>query len=203
MRRPSTSSAPRSSNSSAERSPSGISMSPAVAWSGMADPMAVLPRADVPGGVQRQPAQRARRPSGGDKLERALRERPGGPRGDPHPQHGGPVRRDLVGQRLDRLVALLLYLDDHPVAVAIPGQGYGADPKLLGQRQVERTIVAQRGRRGGRNGGAAAGLSQHLVKELVDSFCQQADLELLQDDAGHPATGAGLQVEGPVSRLPY
>ena len=113
-----------------------------------------------PVGVQRQPAQRARRPARRDELQRALRERPGRARADPHPQHAGPVAGDVIGQRLDRRVALLLRLDDHPVAVAVPGERDRADPEVLGQRQVERAVVAQRRRggcrdRGGRRCGAA------------------------------------------------
>ena len=68
----------------------------------MAGPVAVLPRADVSGGVQRKPAQRARRPARGDQLECALRERAGRAWRDPHPQDTRPIDGDVVGERLDR-----------------------------------------------------------------------------------------------------
>src|SRR5580692_307332 len=204
--RPCTVSVPRSSSSSASRSPSGRSVSPAspaVALSGTAGPVAVLARADVPGGVERQAAQRARRAPGRDQAERAVRERPGRARGDPHPEHAGAVDRDVVRQRLDRRLAVLLRLDDHSVAVAVPGQGDRADPEVLGQRQVERAVIAQQRRSALGNVLGRPGASQHLVEKLVEALRQQADLELLKGDAGHPPRRGGLQVERPVTRLPY
>ena len=116
----------------------------------MADPVAVLPGADVPGRVQRQAAERTWRPSLADQLERAPGERPGGRGRDPHPQHSGAVLGDVVGQRLDRRVRFLLCLDHDALVVTIPGQGDDADPELLKQRQVERLIVGRAGRRPGR-----------------------------------------------------
>src|SRR3954447_3042073 len=68
--------------------------------------VAVLPRAHVPGRVQRQRAQRARRPAGGHHPAGAGDERTGRPRGDRHPQRVGAllgVGEDRV--LLDRLVA--------------------------------------------------------------------------------------------------
>src|SRR5918992_1336576 len=41
-----------------------------------------------------------------------------------------------------------------------------------------------------------------LVGEPPQPFREQSDLELLQADARHPPTVAGLQEEGPVTRLP-
>src|SRR6202000_1354004 len=102
-------------------------------------PMTVLPRAHVTARVERQPTQRARRTATRDELECPLRERPGRARADSDPQYPGTVDRNVVGQRLDGSVALLLGLDDHPVAVAVPGERDRTDPEVLGQRQVKRS----------------------------------------------------------------
>src|SRR5450756_2660880 len=170
--RPATVRVPRSSSSSASLSPpgrscSGMSLAPAAARSGTAGPVAVLPRADVPGGVERQPAVRARRAAGGNEAERALRERAGRARGDPYAEDTGPVDGDVVRQRLNGGVAILLRLDDYLVALAIPGEGDRADPEVFGQRQVERAIVAQRGGRFRWNVGFRVGPAQHLVEKLI------------------------------------
>jgi hypothetical protein len=61
--------------------------------------VAVLARADVPLGVERQRAQRARRPAGGDDPLRAGDERLRRLGGDPHAERVGTVL--AVGQRLD------------------------------------------------------------------------------------------------------
>src|SRR5690242_15653678 len=174
-RRPSTASTPRSSSSRASRSPSGRSESQSspnsgTALSGTGGPVTVLPRAYVTARVERQSAQRARRTSGRDKLECALRERTGRARTDPDPQHPGTVNRNVVGQRLDRSVAFLLRLDDHPVAVAVPGERDRADPEVLGQRQVERSVVPQRRRGGLGNLDRVSRAAQDLVEQLVNPF---------------------------------
>src|SRR5215469_3796364 len=164
----------------------------------MARPVPVLPRAHVAGGVQRQPAQRARRPALSDDPQRTLGEGPGGLGREPHPQHGGPVRRDLVGQRLHRRLGLLLGLDHHPVRLAVPGQRDGPDPELLHQRKVERAVV------GGCRGAAgrrAAGSPEHLVEQLIQPLGQLRHLELLQRDAGDPAAVGRLQVEASLAWL--
>src|SRR6266704_6963475 len=70
-----------------------------------ANPVSVLAGADMAGRVERQPAQRARRPAGGDELEGALGERPRRGRRDRHTQDRRAVLGQLLGQRLDRLVA--------------------------------------------------------------------------------------------------
>src|SRR5579872_3108565 len=91
-RRPSTCSGPWVSRS---RTASSRSV-PGAAPSSMAEAMAVLPRADVPVGIQRQPAQRAGRAPRGHDLGRPLGEGPRDARGDPDPQHPRPVGRHLI-----------------------------------------------------------------------------------------------------------
>src|SRR5258707_1066894 len=77
--RPSISSVPLASRSR-------VACSPSSSWgadrfgSSMAGAVTVLPRADVPLGVQRQSAQRARRPARRHDLGRALGEGAGGAR---------------------------------------------------------------------------------------------------------------------------
>ena len=105
----------------------------------------------MPVGVQGQAAQRARGPAGGDDLGGALGEGARGAGSDPHPEHAGPVGRDVLGQRLHRFVRLFLGLDDDHAAVAVPGQGDRTDPEILQQGQVERPVVLQRRRSGGRD----------------------------------------------------
>src|SRR5215471_8064771 len=65
--RPSISSGPWVSRSSMACSPSSVS-GPALFGSNMADAVTVLPRADMPIGLQRQAAQRAGRAARGDDL---------------------------------------------------------------------------------------------------------------------------------------
>src|SRR3954454_1675507 len=62
--------------------------------------VAVLPRADVAGGVQRPRAQRAGRAGGGHDAGGAGDERAGGARGDGHPQGVGA----LLGVGEDRVL---------------------------------------------------------------------------------------------------
>ena len=132
----------------------------------------------------------------------ALRERAGRARADPDPQHPGTVDRDVIRQRLDGGVALLLRFDDHPVTVAVPGERDRANPEVLGKRQVERPVVPQPRRGGLGDLDGVAGTAQHFVKELVDPFGKEAHLELLQDNARHPADRGRLQVERAIPRLP-
>ena len=67
--------------------------------------VAVLPRADVPGRVERQRAQRARRPAGGHDPAGPGDERPGRHRGDRHAQRvGALVAVGEDGLLVDRLV---------------------------------------------------------------------------------------------------
>src|SRR5690606_11841820 len=79
--------------------------------------IAVVPRADVPARVQRLPAQRTRRPAGGDHPTRPLDERPGLRGRDAHPQ---PVEVLLGLLRL--AVAYLDRLDHHRGRVDVEGQ---------------------------------------------------------------------------------
>ena len=148
---------------------------------------------------RRQPAQRAGRPARADDLHRALGEGPGHGRGDAHPQHPGAVFGHVLGERLDRRLGLLLRLDDHPLLVPVPGQGDCADPEVLEQRHFERAVV---GRCHGLRRVAAAA-PQHLVQQLVEALGEQADLNLLQRHAGHPAGRTGLQVKRPLARLAH
>src|SRR5712691_1791805 len=171
------------------------------AGSGMADSVTVLPGAHMPGRVQRQPAERAGWPALADELQRALREGTRSGCADPHPQDGGTVLGNILGQRLDRLVSLLLGLDDDALVVVVPRQCYRADPELLHQRQLERAVVGQGGRRGRRHRRAAAAAPEHFVQQLVEPLGELADLALLQRNASDPAAGAGLQVEGALPRL--
>src|SRR5215469_8443905 len=115
----------------------------------MPDPVTVLARAHVARRVERLPAQWAGRPSLQNYLDRAARERAGRVSRDPDPEHGRPVVWDIVRQRLERLLALLLSLDDHALAVVIPRQRDGANPEVLGERQVKRAIVNLGGLLGG------------------------------------------------------
>src|SRR5262249_14091547 len=98
--------------------------------SGITHPVPVLPRADVPLGVQRQPAQRARRAALPDDLDRALGERPRRPGGQPHPQHPGTVLRPLLSQRLGGGLGLLLRLDHHFLVFPVPAARPAAPPHV-------------------------------------------------------------------------
>src|SRR5690348_4753021 len=148
--RPSTSSSPLASRSRVACSPSSSSGVDRFC-SSMTDAVTVLPRADVPFGVQGQAAQRAWRPPSRDDPGRALSEGTSGARRDPDPQHSGSVGRQVLGQRFYRLVRFLLGLDDHHAAISVPGQGDGAHPEVFEQRKIERRVVLQRGRGGGRH----------------------------------------------------
>src|SRR6516165_3676215 len=164
--RPSISSVPWVSRSSVACSPSSVSGA-ALSGSSMTDAVTVLPRADVPIGVQRQAAQRAGRTAGGNDLGGPLGEGARGPWRDAHPQHPRPVGGNIVGQRLDRLVRFFLRLDNDHAPVTVPGQGDGTDPEVLQQRQVERRVILQPGGSGGRHARRSAGTSEHLVQEFV------------------------------------
>src|SRR6516164_4130161 len=201
-RRPSTSSFPWVSRSSVACSPGSVSGSEGFG-SSMADAVTVLSRADVSVGVQGQAAQRAGRPARRDDPGGALGERARNARRDAHPQDSGTVGGNVLGQRLHRLVRFLLRLDDDHAAVAVPGQGDRADPEVLEQGQVERSVILQSGRRRGRDLGRPASTPEYLVQELVDALGQQAHLELLQDYAGHATGGSRLEVEGPLAWLPH
>src|SRR5271165_3740899 len=180
--RPLTSSVPQESKSSAAASstapllletvPSVSSVSsgssrPAAA-SGMANPVAVLPWAHVPGRVERQAAQRARRSALANHLDRAPGERPRCLSRDPDSQHCGAIVGNVVGQRLDRLLAFLLGLDDDPFAIMVPGKRDGAYPEVLGQRQVQRALIhnllAQT------EPGLGAGSARYLVEQFLKSL---------------------------------
>src|SRR5258708_27702380 len=115
--------------------------SPSVA----ANPVSVLPGAYMAGLVERQAAQRARRAAGRDQLKRALGERARGCGSDRYPQDRWAVLGEFFGQRLDRLVAPLLSLDDHPPAVPIPGQGDCSGPQGLPPPLGARPILRPRG----------------------------------------------------------
>src|SRR5690348_5825865 len=129
--RPAISSSPAVSSSMSESADLGAPLRPS-ARSGdrsvAANPMSVLAGADVTGRVERQAAQRTWRAAGRHERHRALGERARRGGRDRDPQDGGPVLRKLLGQRLDRLVAQLLRLDDDPLAVAVPGQRDRSDP---------------------------------------------------------------------------
>src|SRR5689334_23508012 len=93
--RPSISSFPLASRSRVACSPSSSSGADRFG-SSMADAVTVLPRADVPVGIQRQSAQRARRPARRHDLGRALGEGAGGARRDPYPQHPGAISGQVL-----------------------------------------------------------------------------------------------------------
>src|SRR4051812_1199584 len=100
---PSTSSVRASASSAGGRTSLGTPGSRASLMAGAdrrSAAVAVLPWADVAGGVQRQRAQRAGRAAGGHDPAGARDERPGRPRGDGHPQRVGA----LLGVGEDRVL---------------------------------------------------------------------------------------------------
>src|SRR3954454_18637080 len=104
--------------------------------------VAVLPRADVAGGVEGQRAQRAGRAAGRDDPAGPGDEGPSRPGRDGHPQRVGAllgVGEDRV--LLDRLVTAGDGLDDDGLLLAVPGQAHGGDPELLVDRRGERLEV--------------------------------------------------------------
>ena len=116
--------------------------------------VAVVPRAEVAGGVERLAAQRARRPAGGDHPLGAVDERRGSPPGSAGPA-AGRGRRDLgvvlvlvgvVRSRPRRRLVLVGRdrLDDDGAGVDVEGQAERADPELLVDRGVQRLVVGRR-----------------------------------------------------------
>src|SRR5262249_7728833 len=102
-----------------------------------ANPVSVLAGAHMAGRVKRQAAQRAWRAAGRDQLKRSLGERARRSGCDRYPQDRRAVLGEFLSQWLDRLVAQLLSLDDHALALPVPGQGDGSDPEIFHQRLVE------------------------------------------------------------------
>src|SRR5215472_11803664 len=146
-----------------------------VTGSAAANPVPVLPRADVPRRVERKPAQRARRPALAHDRQGSLGEGARGRRGDRDAQYAGRVVRQVLGQRFERLVAELLRFDDDPLLLAIPGQRDRADPEVLHQRLLERRVVGERVRGYGGDGGAPAGAPQDLVEQLIEPLSELTD----------------------------
>src|SRR4051812_6855374 len=138
--------------------------------------VAVLAWADVPLGIQRQSAQRAGRPAGGNDPLGALDEGPRGVSADPHPQR---VRALLdVGQRLDELflvLGLLLgeRLDHDELVLAVPGEPHAPDAEVLLDRDVQGRGVLQLLRRDGRHLTDAA--SSYLGEELLQPLGEDRD----------------------------
>src|SRR3954468_16788448 len=127
-------------------------------------PVAVLPRADVPGGVQRHGAQRAGGPAGGDGPAGAGDEGAGRGGGDRHPQRVGAligVGEDRV--LLDRLLAGGDCLDDDGVLLAVPGQAHRGDPELLVDRRGQRVQVVDVGVGRDDDGGPVGDLVEQLA----------------------------------------
>src|SRR6185437_15852021 len=120
---------------------------------------------------------------------------------DRHAQDRRAVVGQVLGERLDGLVAEFLRLDDHPFAVAVPGERDRADPEVLHQRLLERTVVGERLRSRRRNRGRSPGSPQHFVQQFIQPLGELTDLALFERDAGDPAATGGLQVEGALARL--
>src|ERR1039457_1737471 len=109
---PSISSSPSRSSSSASAWSSGICLGRrggrgresrrAGGFSAIGGPVAILARADVPLFVERQAAERARRPALSQDAQCPLGKGPRRGRGDTDPEHPGPVLGDVLGQRLHR-----------------------------------------------------------------------------------------------------
>ncbi len=154
--------------------------------------------------VEREAAQRARRPPGVDDVEGALGEGPGLRAGETDPEHGRAVLLVLeepflgLGQVLLGLGVQLhegLRLDDHALVLAVPGQCHGAHAELLLDGGVEGRRVGGSGGCGGGDGGAAAAAPHDFVQKLVHALGEGGDLGLLQGHAGHPGAGGGLEEE--------
>src|SRR4051794_18195514 len=159
-------------------------------------PVAVGPRADVALGVERQAAEGARRTAGGDQRERATGEGTSRRPRKVHAEQVGAILVVVLGQLLAVVVDDLLRLDDELFDVDVPLQRHRPDAELLDDREVERPLVLQLGRRDGRDRSGAAGAAYDLVEELLDPLGQGCDLLLLQRDGRDPVAGPRLQVEG-------
>jgi enoyl-CoA hydratase/carnithine racemase len=108
----------------------------------------IAPRAEVPDGIQRLAAQRARRPSRREHPRRARHELAGGEGGDPDAEDVGPLL--VVGLRLVLLVLLLVVLgqlaglDQDQVLGRVPAERERAGAEDLVHRLVEGLRVARR-----------------------------------------------------------
>ena len=162
--------------------------------------MAVLPRADVALRVQRQRAQRARRPAGGDDPLGAHDEGAGDLGADADAQR---VRALVVlGQRLD--LGLVLGLGASASTTTWPVSPSQARP-IAPTRNSSSTgassgaVSSSSVRRGRRDlAGAAA---PDLLEQLLEPLGEHLDLHLLQRDRDGAAAAGGLQVEGALARL--
>src|SRR4051794_27165914 len=85
--------------------------------------------------------------------------------------------------------------DDDPLALLVPGERHGTDPKLLGERRFERREVVELARCYRRHGGGATAAPEHLVQQLIHTLGEHPDLLLLQRDTGHASARGCLQVE--------
>lgn len=143
--------------------------------------------------IERQAAQRARRPAGVHHVERTFGEGPGLRSGQPDTQHRRPVllvleqpllglREVLLGLRVQ--LHQRLCLDDHALFLAVPGQRHRADPELLLDGSVQRRGVRDVGGCHGRNGRIAPGAAYDLVQQFVDPLGERGHLGLLQGHAG-------------------
>src|SRR6478672_12591356 len=151
-----------------------------------------MPWTDVPGRVKRKPAQRARRPAGGDHPPRSINERSRLARLDADAQRVRTVL-NVLEQRFLRSFGVLdrrLRLDDDQLGIAVPGQTHRADAKLLVHRLLERVTVAMPRYRDLRTGPR-----HHLVEQLLDAVGQDRYLLLFPRDRNHPHTIDRLQVK--------
>ena len=164
--------------------------------------VAVLPRADVPGRVERQRAQRARRAAGGDDAAGSGDERPGGHRGDASRaarrgprrcRRGWPPRR--WARRWRRRPPRRRPRRRRPRPGPWPRPG---TPRRPARSSGSRSSTSASG---GIDRVRAAG---HLVEELVHAVGEDLHLRLLQRDADRAAAVVGgLQVEGAVPGLAH
>ena len=140
-----------------------------------------------PSGVERQAAERARRPAGRDDgARRAWRTR--GPRaGEPDPQQVRPVelgRRRRLGvlgsSSVDGACASITTRS----VVAVPGQRHARRPGTPPSIGCPAAPVVELGRGDGRDGADPPVRRDDLVEQLVDALGQHRHLLLLQRDAG-------------------
>ena len=157
--------------------------------------VAVLPRADVPGRVERQTAQRAGRPAGGDHPAGALDEGAGVGRLDPHPQRVGPVLDVLEQGLLRRSASSAGAWASMTTSPASPSQARPIAP-TRNSSSIGCSSGVDVGSPAGQRG---AGAGDDLVEQLLEPVGEHGDLLLLQRDGHHPGAVGGLQVEGAVA----
>lgn len=142
--------------------------------------------------IEGQPAERTRRTPGHEQGFGAAHEVPGLRRVEPYAKEVRTVRR--IVRQLDVLAILgrSLRLDDDRVAAGVPGERHRADPKQLHDGLLELAAVA--------NLSVDRGVDH--IEQVPEPFGQGGDLRLLEPDADDRSALAGLEIEGPVSRLP-